>query len=83
MGWTIQSLIDGKMTVTAYCHNPSCRHRLSLDLKMLRERLGPDAKAMSDDLSPKLKCSKCGGKQLGLIYAPDTRRQVPGPRLIF
>lgn len=30
---------------------------------------------MTDDLMPKLKCAKCGGKHLGLIYAPDTSRQ--------
>lgn len=26
MAWTFQSLIDDRMTVTAYCHNPApCR----------------------------------------------------------
>lgn len=33
--------------------------------------LGPDAPAMSDDLIPKLKCARCGGKQVGLTYTPD------------
>lgn len=27
---------------------------------------------MADDLIPKLKCRKCGGKDVGLIYSPDT-----------
>jgi hypothetical protein len=27
---------------------------------------------MADDLIPKLKCAKCGGKKVGLIYTPDT-----------
>ena len=32
---------------------------------------GPDAPAMADDLTPKLKCSKCGGKAIGLTYTPS------------
>lgn len=36
-------------------------------------RVPPDAPAMSDDIIPKLKCAKCGGKRVGLIYATDTR----------
>ena len=48
-GWTFQSLIDAKMTVTAYCHNSACHHRQPLDLAKLRDRFGPDAPAMADD----------------------------------
>ena len=44
--WTFQSLIDGKMTVTAYCHNSACYHSQKLDLAKLRDRFGPDAPAM-------------------------------------
>jgi hypothetical protein len=44
-----------------------------LDPVKLRDRFGPDAPAMADDLIPKLKCAKCGGKRVGLIYTPDTR----------
>jgi hypothetical protein len=69
--WTVQSLIDGKMTVTAYCHAVQCGHHQVLNLEKLRDRLGPDAPAMAVDLEPKLVCSKCRGKKLGLIYAPD------------
>lgn len=75
--WTIQSLIDGKMTVTAYCHVSDCHHHQVLDLEKLRDRLGPDAPAMANDLEPKLRCSKCGSKKVGLIYAPDSDK-VPG-----
>jgi hypothetical protein len=81
MNWTVQGLIDAKMTVAAYCHNAKCGHHALLDLQTLRNKLGPDAEAMADDLTPKLKCAKCGGKQLGLIYAPDTSRQVPNSYL--
>jgi hypothetical protein len=72
MAWTIQTLIDERMTLNAYCHNWRCQHSERLDLFALKDKLGPDAPAMADDLLPKLKCSKCGGKAVGLIYAPDT-----------
>jgi hypothetical protein len=74
MAWTYQSLIDGNMTVTAYCHRSLCNHNQKLDLKRLRDKFGPDAPAMHDDLAPKLRCTKCGGKKVGLIYTPDTSR---------
>ncbi|MBZ9894261.1 hypothetical protein LB545_07875 [Mesorhizobium sp. BR1-1-6] len=38
---------------------------------MLKDKLGPDAPAMADDLIPKLRCARCGGKAVGLIYSPD------------
>lgn len=69
-GWTIQSLIDGGMELSAYCQRSSCNHHSKLDLEMLRGKLGPDAPAMRDDLVPKLRCAKCRGKQIGLIYSP-------------
>lgn len=69
-GWTIQSLIDGDMSVTAYCHNSACHHYGKLDLEKMRDKLGPDAPAMESDIRDKIRCSKCGGKRLGLIYAP-------------
>jgi hypothetical protein len=80
MGSTFQSLIDAKMTVTAYCHRSACNHHQVLDLEMLRDRFGPDAPAMADDLIPKLRCAKCGGKKVGTIYAPDTSARVPKSR---
>ena len=76
MAWTFQSLIDDRMTVTAYCHASACNHNATLDLKRMRDRFGPDAPAMRDDVLPMLYCSKCGGKKLGLIYTPPS----PGNR---
>lgn len=69
--WTVQSLIDKRMAVTAYCHAVKCNHHQVLDLEKLRDKLGPDAPAMADDLTPKLRCTKCGGKAVGLSYSPD------------
>ena len=58
------------MTVTAHCHKWRCQQ---LDLAFLRYRLDPDAPAMADDLTPKLKCSKCGGKAIGLTSLRSIR----------
>jgi hypothetical protein len=70
--WTIQQLIDDRMTLTAYCHAPMCHHNQRLDINKLRDKLGPDAPAMSDDLVPKLRCTNCGGRKVGLIYTPPS-----------
>ncbi len=50
------------MAVTARCH----------------DRFGPDTPAMADDLIPKLKCARCGGKKVGLIYTPDSSPNAYG-----
>lgn len=80
--WTVQGLIDAGMTLTAYCQIASCSHSQRLDLARLREKLGPDAPAMHDDLAPKMRCSECLGKQVGLIYSPrsNDERQAQPPR---
>jgi len=70
MPWTLQPLIDERMTVTAYCHNSRCHHNQPLNLEALLDRLGPDMPAMADDLIPKLKCGRCHDKKIGLIYTP-------------
>ena len=70
--WRFQSLIAAKMTVMAHRRYAPCNHRQALDLVKLRDRFGPDAPEMADDLIPKLKCSRCGGVDVGLMYTPNT-----------
>lgn len=70
MAWTVQKLIDERMTLYAWCN--ACHHNRTLDLMMLRERLGPGAPAMASDLTPRLRCDGCGGRDVSLTYAPDT-----------
>lgn len=36
-----------------------------LRLAKLRDRFGHDAPAMADDLTPRMKCAKCGSKKGG------------------
>jgi hypothetical protein len=66
--WTWQTLIDGRMTLTAFCHSTACAHSQKLNLEKLRDKYGPDAPAMEWDIRPKLKCAKCGGTDVGLTY---------------
>jgi hypothetical protein len=70
--WTVQELIDRRMKLHAYCHRSTCHHNKLVDLELLKAKLGPDARAMNDDLLPKLKCAKCGGREIGLTYSPHT-----------
>jgi hypothetical protein len=68
----IRALIDHHYQLRASCYG--CRHNMVLDLQALGERLGFDHSTMHDDLTPKLKCSKCGGtgrKKLGLTLSYD------------
>ena len=69
MTWTIQTLIDSHVAVTGHCRNSHCNYHQELDLEMLKEGLGLGAPAMADDLKSRLKCSKCGGHSVGLIYS--------------
>ena len=77
MAWTLQSLIDGGMTVTTpHCQRPSCNHNQPLDLVRLKDLLGPDT-PMADDLKPRLKC--VAARQSGLIYSPvENSNRPPG-----
>lgn len=70
--WTVQELIDRRMTLHAYCHRSTCHHNKKVDLELLRLKLGPFTPAMADDLASKLRCTKCGGMDVGLTYSPDT-----------
>ncbi|MEO5756035.1 MAG: hypothetical protein ABIQ51_04175 [Mesorhizobium sp.] len=47
--WTLQSLIDANMAVTAFCNVAACGHTKTLDLAKLRYRLGPETPAMEWD----------------------------------
>jgi len=71
-GWTFRKLIDGNMTVTAYCQK--CGHRQRLDLAALAKRLGDDAPATAYDLEPRMYCTVCTCKRISLTYAPDVEK---------
>lgn len=64
---TIAGLIYMGQTLRAHCRNLDCRHPHQFDLEALAARLGLHHSTMHDDLTPKLRCSKCGSKRIGLI----------------
>jgi len=76
---TIQGMIDGGYSTRAYCQNAKCGHYADLDWPALRDRLGPDHGSMHDDIVPLLVCSKCGGKDIGLIMTPGTKEYGGNP----
>ena len=79
---TIQDVIENGGTITVYCHKYLCNHSAELDLIKLRDKLGPTHGSMHDDLAWKMRCSKCGGKKVGLIYSPGgNKHRVPGSNL--
>lgn len=63
---TLGQLIDSETDLTAYCYAMGCRHYRELDLKALARKLGRNHGAMHNDLVPKLGCSKCGSRRVGL-----------------
>jgi len=77
--WTFAELVAARYRVTAYCGVQSCVHSQDLDLEALSARFGPDAPAMADDIKPKLRCAKCGSRDVSLIYAPPTGGGWSGP----
>lgn len=63
---TIAALIEHGNTLTAVCYNSACGHSGDLDLRSLAARLGPDHPTLHKHLAPKLRCSHCGSRDIGL-----------------
>lgn len=68
-GNTLAEAIGMRFTVTAVC-GPCNNHQI-LDLEALEEKYGPDMRLRRVAL--KLKCSKCGRRDCGIIVQPVTR----------
>jgi hypothetical protein len=63
---TIQHFIDSGDRYELWCHNSACGHHAHIDMLKLRDRLGPDHGCLHDDIIHLFRCSKCGGKKIGL-----------------
>lgn len=70
---TIGSLLEHEHNLRAYCN--ACHHCTKLDLNALGKRLGFNHSTMHDDLTPKLKCSTCGSKDIALILSADSTEE--------
>lgn len=66
MSKTIGQLIDTETDLRAYCYAMGCHHGRELNLIALAQKLGRTHGALHNDLAPKLVCSKCGSKRVGL-----------------
>jgi hypothetical protein len=71
---TVGALIDNAHNLRAYCC--SCRHCVKLDLEALAIQLGRDHGSMHNDLAPKLRCSECGSRDIGLILSTQETEGV-------
>jgi len=69
---TLGALIADDYTMSAHCTAQGCGHGAQLDLHALAEKLGADFVTVGDPnpLLPKLRCSRCGGRQLQLTLVP-------------
>ncbi|MEX0408905.1 hypothetical protein ABGN05_25015 [Aquibium sp. LZ166] len=73
---TVQELIDEGYTLHAGCKENTCLRTRPLDLIALRDRLGPEHGTLHHNLAPKLRCSTCGSKNVGLIVSPLTHGEI-------
>jgi hypothetical protein len=73
---TVAGMIEHGYALRANCHDSRCHHSQQLDLETLEERLGPDHSTMHDALTPKLRCSKYGGRKVGLTVFPPYGRSL-------
>ncbi|MCW5722773.1 MAG: hypothetical protein KIS86_16680 [Devosia sp.] len=76
---TIQDLIDNQMGMSVHCNVIGCGHSADLDLHALGTKLGFGFVTVGDPnpLVARLRCSKCGSKDLGLILS--SRSGYKGP----
>jgi hypothetical protein len=51
-----RDFIESGLSIAAYCYQPECQHRVTLDLKALAARFGLDVPFDRH----KLRCSACG-----------------------
>lgn len=73
---TIGKLIELNHSLTAHCFDPKCQHSGKLDLMELAWKLGPYHGCGADALEPKLRCTKCGGKRVGIQVDPQFQENL-------
>jgi hypothetical protein len=62
---TIGDRIDEGQDMKAYCDD--CQWSTTLNLEKLAEKLGRDHSGLARDLKRRLKCSRCGSKNISFI----------------
>lgn len=71
-GWTVSKLIEERMSVRAMVAAKLAKMPVG-NPTFNRANLPDSAPAMAIDLAPRLKCTRCGSRNVSLIYSPDMR----------
>lgn len=59
--------------LNAECYRETCRHKAQLELAMPAEILGRSHSTLRKDLRPRLRCSRRGGRDIGLWSSGGAR----------
>ena len=76
---TLGKLADWHEGITAHCYETDCRASYSLDMATLIWTRGRDFP--SDRIASRLRCPKCGSRNIGIRVSPWTgpASERPGP----
>jgi hypothetical protein len=66
---TIGAVIDAGLKIHGFCID--CGHSEDVDLMAAATTLGREHSSLPVHLVPKLVCSRCGSKNVGMVLAPD------------
>jgi hypothetical protein len=72
---TLLSLKAAGLKLFAFCNNPDCRWSAVLDTDDLIDRLGEGHSTLPTAMVPRLVCSQCGSKSVGVILT--AAKEVP------
>jgi len=73
---SIGAAIRHHYAIAAHCS--ACRHMAPLDLSTLAARLGNGHGILAADLTPRLRCSNCGGRKVVIVIALDHAKARAG-----
>jgi hypothetical protein len=66
---TLASLKEAGLKLFAFCNNPACRWSAVLDTDELIAKLGEQHGTLPTDMVPRLICSQCGSKDVGVVLS--------------
>jgi hypothetical protein len=75
--------LENSLWLSAGCEGEAgCGHSAPISIRAAIRLMGPDATVRQ--LERRLRCSRCGGRHVSIVLAPDTRppavRESEGPR---
>jgi hypothetical protein len=73
---TIGKMFTHEHGLAAHCRD--CGHLADIDLAALAERLGSDHFCSAAALAPKMRCGKCGSRDIGFIVSGQAKKSGMG-----